>query len=103
MTAYKLFRTTHDTHTCYPEDVRTISMEEVLGIPKEKTNMSTVKVIARPTCVLSADSLNIGEYARIVNSQSKRRQAESIAASVPNVRQVVNELQVKNQKATSSH
>ena len=38
-----------------------------------------------------------------VNSQSKRRQAESIAASVPNVRQVVNELQVKNQKATSSH
>jgi len=38
-----------------------------------------------------------------VNSQSKRRQAESIAASIPNVRQVVNELQVKNQKATSSH
>ena len=37
-----------------------------------------------------------------VNSQSKRRQAESIAASIPNVRQVVNELQVKNQKATSS-
>jgi osmotically-inducible protein OsmY len=38
-----------------------------------------------------------------VNSQSRRRQAESIASSVPNVRQVVNELQVKNQKATSSH
>jgi len=37
-----------------------------------------------------------------VDSQSKRRQAESIASSVPNVRQVVNELQVKNQKATSS-
>ena len=37
-----------------------------------------------------------------VNSQSKRAQAERIAASVPNVQQVVNELQVKNQKATSS-
>jgi osmotically-inducible protein OsmY len=37
-----------------------------------------------------------------VDSQSKRRQAESVASSVPNVGQVVNELQVKNQKATSS-
>jgi osmotically-inducible protein OsmY len=37
-----------------------------------------------------------------VDSQSKRRQAASVAASVPNVQQVVNELQVKNQKATSS-
>ncbi|MDR3702430.1 MAG: BON domain-containing protein [Candidatus Sulfopaludibacter sp.] len=37
-----------------------------------------------------------------VDSQSKRRDAEQVAASVPNVQQVVNELQVKNQKATSS-
>ena len=37
-----------------------------------------------------------------VDSQSKRQQAESIASSVPNVGQVVNELQVKNQKATTS-
>jgi len=37
-----------------------------------------------------------------VDSQSKRRQAEGVATSVPNVGQVVNELQVKNQKATSS-
>ena len=37
-----------------------------------------------------------------VDSQSARRQAASIATSVPNVWQVVNELQVKNQKATSS-
>jgi hyperosmotically inducible periplasmic protein len=37
-----------------------------------------------------------------VDSQSKRGAAENIAASVPNVQQVVNELQVKNQKATSS-
>lgn len=37
-----------------------------------------------------------------VDSQSKRRWAERIASSVPYVRQVVNELQVKNQKATAS-
>jgi hyperosmotically inducible protein len=37
-----------------------------------------------------------------VDSQSRRREAEAVAASVPNVQQVVNELQVKNQKATSS-
>lgn len=37
-----------------------------------------------------------------VNSQSKREHAERVASEVPNVQQVVNELQVKNQKATSS-
>ncbi|HYW44302.1 MAG TPA: BON domain-containing protein [Bryobacteraceae bacterium] len=37
-----------------------------------------------------------------VDSEFKRRQAEMVGASVPNVQQVVNELQVKNQKATSS-
>jgi osmotically-inducible protein OsmY len=37
-----------------------------------------------------------------VDSQSKRRQAQDIVAAVPNVLQVVNELQVKEQKATSS-
>ena len=37
-----------------------------------------------------------------VNSQYKREQAEKVATSVPNVKQVVNDLQVKNQKASSS-
>jgi hyperosmotically inducible periplasmic protein len=37
-----------------------------------------------------------------VNSQTKRAWVEKLAAQVPNVRQVVNELEVKNQKATSS-
>jgi hyperosmotically inducible protein len=37
-----------------------------------------------------------------VDSQSRRREAEAVAASIQNVQQVVNELQVKNQKATSS-
>jgi osmotically-inducible protein OsmY len=38
-----------------------------------------------------------------VNSQTKRAQVEKVASAVPNVQQVVNELQVKDQKATSSH
>lgn len=37
-----------------------------------------------------------------VNSQSKRAWVEKLASSVPNVKQVVNELEVKNQKASSS-
>lgn len=38
-----------------------------------------------------------------VNSQSQRAQADRVVASlVPNAEQVVNELQVKNQKASSS-
>jgi hyperosmotically inducible periplasmic protein len=37
-----------------------------------------------------------------VNSQGKRAWVEKMATAVPNVKQVVNELEVKNQKATSS-
>jgi hyperosmotically inducible protein len=37
-----------------------------------------------------------------VNSQSQRAYAETIAKGVPNVIQVVNELQIKDQKASSS-
>ena len=35
-------------------------------------------------------------------SQSKRQQVERLAASIPNVKQVVNEIEVKGQKATTS-
>jgi len=38
-----------------------------------------------------------------VDSQAKRARAEEIASTVPNVQQVVNALQVKKQKATSSN
>jgi hyperosmotically inducible protein len=37
-----------------------------------------------------------------VNSQARRRNVAKVAATVPNVHQVVNELQVKKQKASSS-
>jgi hyperosmotically inducible periplasmic protein len=38
-----------------------------------------------------------------VDSESKRARAEAIASSVPNVQQVVNELQVKGQQASSTN
>jgi len=38
-----------------------------------------------------------------VNSQIRRNQAEHLASGVPNVLQVVNELEVKNQKASSAN
>jgi hyperosmotically inducible periplasmic protein len=37
-----------------------------------------------------------------VNSPKGRKNVEKLAANVPNVRQVVNELEVRNQRATSS-
>jgi osmotically-inducible protein OsmY len=37
-----------------------------------------------------------------VNSQSKRTMVEKLASDVPNVKQVVNELEVRGQKATAS-
>jgi len=37
-----------------------------------------------------------------VNSQNKRARAEQVAIRVPNVQQVVNNLQIKDQKASSS-
>jgi len=37
-----------------------------------------------------------------VNSPTKRETVEKVTKNVPNVQQVVNEIEVKNQKATSS-
>jgi osmotically-inducible protein OsmY len=37
-----------------------------------------------------------------VNSEERRAASEQIAARVPNVQQVVNKLEVKNQRATST-
>ena len=69
-----------------------------------------------PDCLFSASdpSLNLAGFLfgfrrdfqirivrRKVNSQSKRDDAETVAANVPNVKQVVNDLQVKDQKASS--
>jgi hyperosmotically inducible periplasmic protein len=38
-----------------------------------------------------------------VNSETKKTKAEAVASKVPNVQQVVNELEVKNPKATATN
>jgi hyperosmotically inducible protein len=38
-----------------------------------------------------------------VNSEAKRLEAQKIAASIPNVQQVINELDVRNQKASAAY
>jgi osmotically-inducible protein OsmY len=38
-----------------------------------------------------------------VNSQSRRAMADRVASAVPNVKQVVNDVQIKEQKASSSN
>jgi osmotically-inducible protein OsmY len=38
-----------------------------------------------------------------VRSEATRTRAQTVASGVPNVQQVVNELQIKDQKATSSN
>jgi len=38
-----------------------------------------------------------------VSSESRRSRAQGVASSVPNVQQVVNEIQIKDQKATSTN
>jgi Ribosomal protein L7/L12 C-terminal domain len=55
----------YDLEDQYDDD---ISIEEVLGIPKETTMNSNVKIIARPNIDLSAESLMVGEYARVTDS-----------------------------------
>jgi hypothetical protein len=42
-----------------------LTMEDILGIPKERIMNSNVKVISRPTKGISASTLKVGEYARI--------------------------------------
>ena len=81
-------------------DAKTVNSDRDKGIEK---NLDAVLVQNKLQKRVKYDVKNgvvtlIGE----VNSQSKRAQAEKVASSVPNVQQVVNELQVKNQKASST-
>ncbi len=59
---------------------------------KEKLHESVKYAVKNHVVTLSGE----------VDSQSKRARAERVASAVPNVQQVVNELQVKGQKATES-
>jgi osmotically-inducible protein OsmY len=63
-------------------------------------SLAGTQVVADQIAVIP---VGIEKEAREVNSQYKRERAEKVATRVLNVKQVVNDLQVKNQKASSSY
>lgn len=82
------------------KDARTVNSDLDDGI--EKNLDAALIQNAMHDDVKFAVKSNVVTLTGEVNSQSKRDQAERVAAAVPNVKQVVNDLQVKNQKASSS-
>ena len=78
---------------------RTVNADLDKGIEK---NLDAVLVANQLDSQLKYDVKNrVVVLKGEVDSQAKRAQVATLAASVPNVDQVVNEVQVKNQKATS--
>jgi osmotically-inducible protein OsmY len=81
-------------------DAKTINSDLDKGI---ESNLSAALIQAKlHDSVKFAVKNHVVTLTGEVDSQSKRAQAQEIAAAVLNVQQVVNELQVKRQKATSS-
>jgi osmotically-inducible protein OsmY len=81
-------------------DAKKIDSDLDAGIEKDldaaliQHGMKTVKYdVSKGVVKLSGD----------VNSQGRRAEAQRVASGVPNVKQVVNELQVKRQKATATN
>ncbi|MEO8048784.1 MAG: BON domain-containing protein [Acidobacteriota bacterium] len=80
---------------------KTVNSELDKGIEK---NLDAALVANRMDKDLSYDVKNrVVVLKGEVNSQAKRTEVAKVAASVPNVEQVVNEVQVKDQKATSNY
>jgi len=74
--------------------VRSVSMQaQIIG-------SNTVSALLFDYPESAEDTLSALRASR--NIQSQRATVEKLAAQVPNVKQVVNELEVKNQEATSS-
>jgi hyperosmotically inducible protein len=82
------------------DDVKTINSDLDKAIEK---NLDAVMLQDKLSKLVKYDVKNgVVTLTGDVISQSMRSDVARIASSVPNVKQVVNELQVKNQKATSS-
>ena len=82
-------------------EAKTVNSDLDQGIEK---NLDATLIQARLNKAVKYDVKNgVVTLKGEVNSQARRALAESAAAKVPNVRQVVNELEVKNQKATSAN
>jgi len=81
-------------------DAKTVSSDLDKGIEK---NLDAALVANRLDSRLKYEVKNrVVVLKGEVDSQAKRAEAAKIAAQVPNVAQVVNEVQVKDQKATSN-
>ncbi len=74
--------------------VRNVSMQALI------IGSNTVSALVFDYPKSAEDTLSASRASR--NIQSQRATVEKLAAQVPNVKQVVNELEVKNQEATSS-
>ena len=80
-------------------DAKTINSDLDKGIDK---NLHAALVASRFDSQVKYDVKNgVVTLKGDVNSQAKRAEVAKVAAAVPNVNQVVNEVQVKDQKATS--
>lgn len=81
-------------------DAKTIDSDLDKGIEK---NLDAILVKNRLKKDVKYDVKNgVVTLTGDVPSQSRRSQVERLASTVPNVKQVVNELEVKNQKANST-
>ena len=79
---------------------KTVNSDLDKGIEK---NLNAALVASRLNTNLKYDVKNrVVVLKGEVNSPAKRAEAAKVAAAVPNVEQVVNEVQVKDQKATSN-
>lgn len=81
-------------------DAKTVNSELDKGI-EHNLEAALIQAGLR-TSVKYGVEANVVTLSGEVVSQSERARAQEVASAVPNVRQVVNELQVKNQKASSS-
>ncbi|MBZ5641168.1 MAG: BON domain-containing protein [Acidobacteriia bacterium] len=83
------------------DDSKTVNSDLDKGIEK---NLDAALVMAKLNKSVNRDVKNgVVTLTGDVNSETKRKLAETIATNVPHVQQVVNELEVKNRKATSSN
>jgi hyperosmotically inducible protein len=83
-----------------PSDTKTLYADLDKGI---ESNLDAALIQNRiPGTIRHSAKQGVVTLTGIVDTEAARAQAQQIAAAVPNVQQVVNELEIKNMKATST-
>lgn len=83
-----------------PGDTKTVYADLDKGI---ENNLDAALIQNRiPGAVRHTSKQGVVTLTGTVDSEDARAQAQQVAAAVPNVQQVVNELQIKDQKASST-